>query len=153
MVWLTLSLPTCRGRGNHNSTNSCNFVTFSSLIPPTRFDLGTRLFGILLQLPFPVTLKISHAIKIYLLLFFYIVTLCIYNWRESWLQNGKMLRTIKSHDVAIVCLNWAEDDPLSRVHYCLSHFKCHIITHVTCSREIFSSSMKSALINISFRLY
>ncbi|KAL6635250.1 hypothetical protein ACP70R_027921 [Stipagrostis hirtigluma subsp. patula] len=29
-------------------------------------------------------------------------------------ENGKMLRTIKSHDVAIVCLNWAEDDPLSR---------------------------------------
>ncbi|KAF8689842.1 hypothetical protein HU200_041473 [Digitaria exilis] len=30
-------------------------------------------------------------------------------------ENGKMLRTIKSHDVAIVCLNWEEDDPLSRV--------------------------------------
>ncbi|KAF8730169.1 hypothetical protein HU200_017141 [Digitaria exilis] len=29
-------------------------------------------------------------------------------------ENGKMLRTIKSHDVAIVCLNWEEDDPLSR---------------------------------------
>jgi len=29
-------------------------------------------------------------------------------------ENGKMLRTTKSHDVAIVCLNWAEDDPLSR---------------------------------------
>ncbi|KAL6911600.1 hypothetical protein ACP4OV_000405 [Aristida adscensionis] len=29
-------------------------------------------------------------------------------------ENGKILRTIKSHDVAIVCLNWAEDDPLSR---------------------------------------
>jgi len=28
-------------------------------------------------------------------------------------ENGKMLRTIKSHDVAIVCLNWAEDDLLS----------------------------------------
>ncbi|XP_044981131.1 uncharacterized protein LOC123448353 isoform X3 [Hordeum vulgare subsp. vulgare] len=30
------------------------------------------------------------------------------------LMNGKMLRSIKSHDVAIVCLNWAEDEPLSR---------------------------------------
>ncbi|PVH67081.1 hypothetical protein PAHAL_1G424300 [Panicum hallii] len=30
------------------------------------------------------------------------------------LMNGKMLRTIKSHDVAVVCLNWAEDDLLSR---------------------------------------
>ncbi|XP_044953837.1 anaphase-promoting complex subunit 4 isoform X2 [Hordeum vulgare subsp. vulgare] len=29
-------------------------------------------------------------------------------------ENGKMLRSIKSHDVAIVCLNWAEDEPLSR---------------------------------------
>ncbi|KAI4996698.1 hypothetical protein ZWY2020_052040 [Hordeum vulgare] len=29
-------------------------------------------------------------------------------------KNGKMLRSIKSHDVAIVCLNWAEDEPLSR---------------------------------------
>ncbi|XP_015688990.1 anaphase-promoting complex subunit 4 isoform X1 [Oryza brachyantha] len=29
-------------------------------------------------------------------------------------ENGKMLRRIKSHDVAIVCLNWAEDEPLSR---------------------------------------
>ncbi|KAK3159297.1 hypothetical protein QOZ80_2AG0148330 [Eleusine coracana subsp. coracana] len=29
-------------------------------------------------------------------------------------ENGKMLRTVKPHDVAIVCLNWAEDDPLSR---------------------------------------
>nr|CAB3451298.1 unnamed protein product [Digitaria exilis] len=36
-------------------------------------------------------------------------------------ENGKMLRTIKSHDVAIVCLNWEEDDPLSRVHYFLSY--------------------------------
>ncbi|GJM87250.1 hypothetical protein PR202_ga03186 [Eleusine coracana subsp. coracana] len=30
-------------------------------------------------------------------------------------KNGKMLRAVKPHDVAIVCLNWAEDDPLSRV--------------------------------------
>ncbi|AQK56017.1 Anaphase-promoting complex subunit 4 [Zea mays] len=29
-------------------------------------------------------------------------------------ENGKMLRTTKSHDVAIVSLNWAEDDPLSK---------------------------------------
>ncbi|WVZ73362.1 hypothetical protein U9M48_021676 [Paspalum notatum var. saurae] len=29
-------------------------------------------------------------------------------------ENGKILRTIKSHDVAIVCLNWAEDDPLAK---------------------------------------
>uniref|UniRef100_A0A0E0CSC4 Anaphase-promoting complex subunit 4 WD40 domain-containing protein n=1 Tax=Oryza meridionalis TaxID=40149 RepID=A0A0E0CSC4_9ORYZ len=29
-------------------------------------------------------------------------------------ENGKMLRRIKSHDVAIVCLNWAEDELLSR---------------------------------------
>ncbi|XP_020189131.1 anaphase-promoting complex subunit 4 isoform X2 [Aegilops tauschii subsp. strangulata] len=29
-------------------------------------------------------------------------------------ENGKMLRSIKSHDVAIICLNWAEDEPLSR---------------------------------------
>ncbi|KAM0843362.1 hypothetical protein ACQ4PT_057763 [Festuca glaucescens] len=29
-------------------------------------------------------------------------------------ENGKMLRSIKSHDVAVVCLNWAEDEPLSR---------------------------------------
>uniref|UniRef100_A0A0D9VLX5 Anaphase-promoting complex subunit 4 n=1 Tax=Leersia perrieri TaxID=77586 RepID=A0A0D9VLX5_9ORYZ len=29
-------------------------------------------------------------------------------------ENGKMLRRIKSHDVAIVCLNWAEDEPQSR---------------------------------------
>ncbi|XP_062221758.1 anaphase-promoting complex subunit 4-like isoform X2 [Phragmites australis] len=30
-------------------------------------------------------------------------------------ENGKMLRIIESHDVAVVCLNWAEDDPLSRL--------------------------------------
>uniref|UniRef100_A0ACD5YXG0 Uncharacterized protein n=1 Tax=Avena sativa TaxID=4498 RepID=A0ACD5YXG0_AVESA len=29
-------------------------------------------------------------------------------------ENGKMLRTIKSHDVAVVCLNWTEDEPPSR---------------------------------------
>ncbi|TVU28877.1 hypothetical protein EJB05_20413 [Eragrostis curvula] len=29
-------------------------------------------------------------------------------------ENGKMLRAVKTHDVAILCLNWAEDDPLSR---------------------------------------
>ncbi|CAN6245841.1 unnamed protein product [Urochloa humidicola] len=29
-------------------------------------------------------------------------------------ENGKMLRIIKSHDVPVACLNWAEDDPLSR---------------------------------------
>ncbi|CAM0943614.1 unnamed protein product [Alopecurus aequalis] len=29
-------------------------------------------------------------------------------------ENGKMLRSIKSHDVAVVCLNWAEDEPLAR---------------------------------------
>lgn len=25
------------------------------------------------------------------------------------LQNGKLLRSIKSHTVAVVCLNWEED--------------------------------------------
>ncbi|KAM0874715.1 hypothetical protein ACQ4PT_037261 [Festuca glaucescens] len=29
-------------------------------------------------------------------------------------ENGKMLRSTKSHDVAVVCLNWVEDEPLSR---------------------------------------
>ena len=79
------------------------------------------------------------------------------------MQNGKILRTIKSHDVAIVCLNWAEDDLLSRVHYCLSHIfvihiipshvKHHRVTDVACSREMFSSSMNSALIKINLCLY
>ena len=74
-----------------------------------------------------------------------------------------MLRTMKSHDVAIVCLNWAEDDLLSRVHYCLSHIfvihiipshvKHHRVTDVACSREMFSSSMNSALIKINSSLY
>ena len=74
-----------------------------------------------------------------------------------------MLRTMKSHDVAIVCLNWAEDDLLSRVHYCLSHIfvihiipshvKHHRVTDVACSREMFSSSMNSALIKINLCLY
>ncbi|GJM87068.1 hypothetical protein PR202_ga02986 [Eleusine coracana subsp. coracana] len=39
-------------------------------------------------------------------------------------KNGKMLRTVKPHDVAIVCLNWAEDDPLSRVSLSRNLQKC-----------------------------
>ncbi|CAN6253025.1 unnamed protein product [Urochloa humidicola] len=46
-------------------------------------------------------------------------------------ENGKMLRTIKSHDVAVVCLNWAEDDPLSRSN------KDDLLSYEDCTTRFF----------------
>ena len=40
------------------------------------------------------------------------VTLCV-------MQNGKLLRSLKSHTVAVVCLNWEEDGHLIRVCFYL----------------------------------
>lgn len=32
-----------------------------------------------------------------------------------FMQNGKLLRSVKSHSVAVICLNWEEDDELGQV--------------------------------------
>lgn len=36
-----------------------------------------------------------------------------------FLQNGKLLRSLKSHTVAVVSLNWEEDGQVIKVGICL----------------------------------
>lgn len=69
---------------------------------------------------------------------FIIVCLCVKQWNVGLIlsyslfipsltpgilyvkQNGKLLRSLKSHTVAVVCLNWEEDGHLIRVCFHLS---------------------------------
>lgn len=67
-----------------------------------------------------------HLNQSYLIYLFFFC-LCFANFSSSSLvfivnQNGKMLSSLKSHNVAVVCLNWEEDG--QHIAVCLFQFYC-----------------------------